>query len=407
MTVGLDRLSADAALEKLSDMTAGSQPIAESEFRQRMSHLQQQMRDNGVAAMYLHAGTNLYYFTGLQWSASERMVAAIVPASGPLVYVSPRFEIDTLQDYWLIPAEILMWEEHESPYQLVAKYLSSLDLASRNDGGRVLIDEQTPYFIVSGLQHACDKWTFATAQPLTQHQRQCKSPAELALIQQAHQMTLAVLRSAASMLQPGISTTQVTEFLHKAHQKVGAKGGSYFAIALFGVATSFPHGVKNPQILRENDWVLLDTGCQLHGYISDITRSFCFGSASDRQRQVWGTERQAQLAAFGAAALGQPCEAPDYAARQVLEAAGFGPDYQLPGLPHRTGHGCGLNIHEGPYLVRGDKTPMTAGMVFSNEPMLVLPGEFGCRLEDHFYLTEQGPRWITTPAESLDNPFEI
>jgi Xaa-Pro dipeptidase len=174
---------------------------------------------------------------------------------------------------------------------------------------------------------------------------------------------------------------------------------------LFGLASSFPHGVKDPQILKNNDWVLIDTGCLLFGYNSDITRSYAFGQSTQRQRFAWQCEKQAQIAAFDAAQLGRPCEAADFAARASLTAQGFGPEYQTPGLPHRTGHGCGLDIHEAPYLVKGDQTPLQVGMVFSNEPMLVLPGEFGVRLEDHFYMTENGPKWFTTPSHSVDDPF--
>ena len=218
-------------------------------------------------------------------------------------------------------------------------------------------------------------------------------------------MTLQVLGAAASILTPGITTTEVVEFIDEAHRVVGAPAGSFFCIVLFGVATSFPHGVKEPQRLVQGDWVLMDTGCVLHEYISDITRSFCFGEPTDEHRTAWIAEKQAQLAAFTAAELGAPCESPDAAARESLVQSGFRPNYELPGLPHRTGHGCGLDIHEGPNLVRGELSPLKPGMVFSDEPMLVLPGKFGVRLEDHFHMTTEGPKWFTTPSASIDNPF--
>ncbi|MCY1549545.1 Xaa-Pro dipeptidase [compost metagenome] len=176
---------------------------------------------------------------------------------------------------------------------------------------------------------------------------------------------------------------------------------------LFGEASAFPHGVKHAQVLKEGDMVLIDTGCQLHGYQSDITRSYVFGTPSERQRALWNAEKAAQQAAFDAACLGASCGSVDAAARRSLEAAGLGPDYQLPGLPHRTGHGIGLDIHEGPYLVRGDETPLAEGMCFSNEPMICVPGEFGIRLEDHFYMTANGPRWFTRPSHSIDDPFGL
>ena len=328
------------------------------------------------------------------------MVAAIVPAEGEIFYVAPRFELDTLRDYWVLPGEILAWEEHESPYLLLADRLAGL-------GGenQIWIDEAAPFFTVAGIRDALPSWQLNLAQPLTQALRSRKQPNELAIIQRAHEMTLRVQQAAASILKPGITTGEVVDFIDQAHRRVGAADGSYFCIVLFGVATSFPHGVKDPQTLQAGDWVLVDTGFRLQGYHSDITRSYCFGEPTEDQRRAWEIEKQAQIAAFDAAGLGVPCEAADAAERQVLEGAGYGPDYQLPGLPHRTGHGCGLEIHEGPNLVRGETTPMDVGMVFSNEPMLVLPGEMGIRLEDHFYLSNEGPVWLTPPALSVEDPF--
>ena len=195
------------------------------------------------------------------------------------------------------------------------------------------------------------------------------------------------------------------DFIHQAHIKMGAASGSYFCIVLFGEDSAFPHGVKNPKCLEKNDMVLIDTGCQIDGYISDITRSYVFGEASDRQRQIWQFEKEAQAIAFKAAQLGIPCSDVDQAARAYLSQQGLGPDYNLPGLPHRTGHGIGLDIHEWPYLVGSDTTLLDVGMCFSNEPMICVPGEFGVRLEDHFYMTKQGPKWFTQPSLSIDDPF--
>ena len=401
MTIGVGTTDRQSAMDSLSNMTGDIQPISDDEFRQRLETLQAQMRESGTTAVYLHAGTNLYYFTGLRWSPSERMVAAIVPAEGEICYVAPKFELDTLRDYWKIPATIHAWEEHESPYKLVGEIMKSFG------GDKLLIDEVTPYFIVNGIQKSNSNLMLGHAQPLTQHQRSRKSPAEIAIIKRAHEMTLAIHQATASMLTPGITTGEVVEFIHQAHMVVGAPAGSYFCIVLFDVATSFPHGVKDPQKLNVNDWVLIDTGCLVEGYNSDITRSFAFGDHTERHKEIWDIEKAAQLAAFAAAKIGAPCEVADEAARQVIQAAGYGPDYQLPGLPHRTGHGCGLDIHEAPNLVRGEKTPMAEGMVFSNEPMMVMPDEFGVRLEDHFWISKDGPQWFTEPALSIEDPFRI
>lgn len=401
MTTGVGGKTTEQALDALSNMTSDVNPIAKSEFEQRLASLQSSLRDRGAKAAYLHAGTNLYYFTGLRWSPSERMVAAIVPAEGPLHYVAPKFELDTLRDYWQIEAPIHAWEEHESPYEQVAEILSSLPSQSNE----VVVDEVTPFFIFDGLRAANPRFEFQSAQPLTVKARSRKSKAEIQLLQRAHEMTLEVHKAAASILKPGISTSEVTKFIDDAHRKVGASAGSYFCIVLFGVATSFPHGVKDPHVLADGDWTLIDTGCLLHGYNSDITRSYCFGTPNEEQRAAWQHEKDAQLAGFEAAKLGAACEVCDEAARASLEANGYGPGYAVPGLPHRTGHGCGLDIHESPNLVKGEKTPLDVGMVFSCEPMLVLPDKFGVRLEDHFYMSEAGPIWFTEPSKSIDEPF--
>ena len=403
MTIGVGTTSAKEALAKLGNMTDGIEPFSREVFQQRLSNLQAEVKSRGAKAIYLHAGTNLYYFTGLKWNPSERMVAAVVPAEGEIRYVAPNFELDTLRDYWQIEAPIKGWHEHECPYKLFAETISELGI----DSGEILLDEVTPFFTASGLIKANPGITFELGQPITQHFRAIKSPLELKIIERAHQATLEVIKAAASMLHVGITTGEVVKFIDEAHRAVGASSGNYFCIALFGVATSFPHGVKDPQTLNAGDWVLIDTGFDFYGYKSDITRSFCFGDASDEQRAAWDAEKKAQLAAFDAAKFGGPCEACDYAARKSLVESGFEDNYQLPGLPHRTGHGCGLDIHEAPNLVRGETTPMQAGMVFSNEPMLVIPEKFGVRLEDHFYMTEKGPVWFTEPCHLVDDPFGL
>ncbi|HET8613127.1 MAG TPA: Xaa-Pro peptidase family protein, partial [Sphingomonas sp.] len=195
----------------------------------------------------------------------------------------------------------------------------------------------------------------------------------------------------------------VKRFIEEAHRALGAAGSS-FCIVQFGRATAFPHGLPGDQRLAEGDLVLIDTGCRVEGYHSDITRTYAFGPVDEEERTIWSLEKEAQAAAFAAARPGVPCEAVDAAARAVLEKAGLGPDYRLPGLPHRTGHGIGLSIHEPAFLVRGDKTPLAAGMCFSNEPMIVVPDRFGVRLEDHFYMTDTGPCWFTEPQPAIDRP---
>jgi len=401
MTIGSSTI--EQALARLSDMTAGAVPIGKAEHIERIARAQAFMREQGIAAIYVDAGTNMTYFTGTKWHASERMVGAIVPATGAVQYIAPAFEESTIADFMVVEGAIHTWQEHESPYQLFVDTLQRMGIA-----GRIGIDESAAFFIYDGIRPLAEAagLTLENARAVTAYCRSRKSAAEIALMQRAMDMTLAVHVAAASILKEGITTKEVEAFIDQAHRKVGASG-SYFVIVLFGEATAYPHGVSYVQTLKAGDTVLIDTGCKLHNYISDITRTYVYGAISDRQRSVWNSEKAAQQAAFDAAQLGVPCEAVDQAARRSLEADGFGPGYKLPGLPHRTGHGIGLDIHEWPYLVGGNTTPLDVGMCFSNEPMICIPGEFGVRHEDHFYMTATGPRWFTQPAHSIDDPFGL
>jgi Xaa-Pro dipeptidase len=234
-----------------------------------------------------------------------------------------------------------------------------------------------------------------------------KSPAEIALIRRAMEMTLEVHKATARILREGITMTEVADFVGQAHQRMGADPVFTFCIVLFGEPTAYPHGVPYPQTLKPGDMVLIDIGATLHGYQSDLTRSYVFGEGSARQREVWNIEKAATEAVFAAARIGAPCAALDAAARGVIEGAGFGTDYALPGLPHRTGHGVGLDVHEEPYIVRGNATKLAAGMCFSNEPTICIYGEFGVRLEDHIYMAADGAHWFTTPSLSFDDPFGL
>ena len=403
MTIGgTSQAQALAALHRMND---GAVPIGVDEYRARIAKARTFMTANGIDAVYLNAGSNLTYFSGTRWHPSERMVGAILPADGDLTYIAPAFERNTIEQFMGVPGKIVCWEEHEHPAQLLPAILDSFGRPSGARAARRLyVDESTPLFLFAALQAAMPGYALLPASPLTSFCRARKSAAEIALIQCAMDMTMAVQRAAASILHEGITTSEVEDFVNRAQRHVGA-AGSYFCIVLFGEATSYPHGVNHVQTLQKGDTVLIDTGCKVHNYISDITRTYVFGQASERQRFVWNAEKAAQLAAFDAARLGMPSEEVDRAARRSLEASGFGPGYALPGLPHRTGHGIGLDIHEGPYLVGGETQVLEPGMCFSNEPMICIPGEFGVRLEDHFYMSAAGPRWFTEPAGSLEEPF--
>ncbi|MCG2586237.1 Xaa-Pro peptidase family protein [Massilia sp. TS11] len=397
--------SFEEALAGLHDMTAGMRPITLDEHQARIAKAQAYMQAEGIAAVYLNAGTNLTYFTGTKWHPSERMVGAVLPASGALEYIGPAFEEGTIKDFMKVQGKVHCWDEHESPYALFIAILKGMGIAPNASApARIGIDESAAFFIFDGIRPLADGYQLENARPVTAHCRTRKSANELALMQRVKDMTLEVHKAAASILKEGMTTADVTAFIQQAHRKVGAPG-NYFCIVLFGEATAFPHGVSYEQTLKRGDMVLIDTGCQMHGYISDITRTYVFGEPTERQRFVWNVEKEAQAAAFAAAQLGVPCREVDAAARRVLEKHGFGPGYKLPGLPHRTGHGIGMDIHEWPYLVGSDATPLAPGMCFSNEPMICVPGEFGIRHEDHFYMSEDGPRWFTQPAHSIDDPF--
>jgi Xaa-Pro dipeptidase len=405
--IGVGGTSIDAALAALADMSGGMCAISRIEHLARIERAQAFMQQHGIGAVYLNAGTNMSYFTGTKWHPSERMVGAILPARGPLEYIAPAFEESTIRDFMLVEGAVNCWEEHESPYQLFIDVLGRMGIAPDLAAPpRIGICESAAFFIADGIAPLAAGYALENARPVTAFCRARKSSAEIALMQRVKDMTLQVHKAAASILHEGITTVEVADFIARAHRKVGAPG-SYFCIVLFGEATAYPHGVSYAQTLKQGDVVLIDTGCQLKGYISDITRTYVFGQITEYQRFVWNAEKAAQQAAFEAAQLGVPCSAVDAAARASLESHGFGPGYKLPGLPHRTGHGIGMDIHEWPYLVGSDNTPLDVGMCFSNEPMICIPGQFGVRHEDHFHMTESGPAWFTEPAHSIDDPFGL
>ena len=403
MTIGVGGSTASIELDKIQDMTANVQPIALAEYKQRIQKAVILMKEQNCKAIYLNAGTNLYYFTGTKWNASERMVGALLFEDESIQYIVPKFEDGTFKKFMLVEGALNCWEEHESPSALLGTILKKKNIQS----GNIAIDESAAYFLVDGAVKANPNYTFVNAQPITAGCRMQKSANEIAIIQQAKEITMVVQKAAARILHPGIEVNTVVDFIHQAHIKAGISSGSYFCIVLFGEDSQYPHGVTSPQNLKDNDVVLIDTGCRLEGYLSDITRTYIYGTPTEAHKKIWNLEKATQKAAFDAAKIGATCGSVDDAARKTLAEAGLSGDYKLPGLPHRVGHGTGLDIHEYPYLVRGNQTLLKEGMVVSNEPMICIPGQFGIRHEDHFYMTADGPKWFTTPMESIDNPFGI
>ncbi|WP_404477166.1 M24 family metallopeptidase [Novosphingobium sp. BL-52-GroH] len=385
--------TAQIELDRIQPWAGRAAAIAAGERDARIARAQQLTDAMGADALLVNAGASLRYFSGLPWGQSERLVAMLlVPGRTPIM-ICPHFEIGTLEADLAIPVDIRSWQEDEDPVALVIDVLAQV-------GARTLaIDPELPFHFAERIRQGGT--ALVDAMPVVKQCRMVKSAAELALMQQAKDMTLSVHHAAARILQPGIRQSEVVHFIDAAHRKLGASGSS-FCIVQFGEATAYPHGLPGDRALEEGQLVLIDTGCTVQGYHSDITRTYAFGAVSPDIRNIWEIEKEAQQAAFDAARPGETCESVDGAARAVLAKAGLGPDYDLPGLPHRTGHGIGLSIHEPAYLVRGDRTLLEPGMCFSNEPMIVVPQRFGVRLEDHMFVTDTGAQWFTRPQAAID-----
>ena len=370
--------------------------ITEEERQQRLSRLRKLLDAQGLAGMLLGPTESLRYFTGLVWHASERFLGALVTPTG-LYYIVPGFERSRVETPSHLPAEILEWQEEESSAALIARVLGSV--------GTLALDDNMPLYFYNALASELGAERLVNGGPIISGLRRIKSPAEIALIQYAMNLTLDVHRQAHALLKPGIRASEVVEFIDRRHREAGAHGGSTFCIVSFGEATSLPHGADGDQTLGDDDVILVDTGARIDGYHSDLTRTYKLKSGDSAFEDAWAIEREAQQAVFDAAKLGAACSSLDDAARAVLARHSLGPDYKLPGLPHRAGHGLGLEIHEEPYIVRGNATELAAGMCFSNEPMIVFPQKFGIRLEDHIYMTPDGPHWFTQPSSGPTEPF--
>ncbi|HEX7944446.1 MAG TPA: Xaa-Pro peptidase family protein [Phenylobacterium sp.] len=392
-------IGGSSAERELAELRPWPNPAPAITAHERLARLAKAQALMTTDAMIIGAGASLRYFAGVGWNATERLVAMILPKAGPPVMICPRFEEGSLKASLGIEASLALWEEHESPYAL------SADVLARMGAKSLAIDPALAFQMYDGLRLTAPTVAMSNAAPVVDGCRMIKSPAELALMSQAKAMTLEVHRRTCAILREGITTTEVRRFIDQAHRALGADDGSSFCAVQFGEASAYPHGLPGEQKLADGDLVLIDTGCRVQGYNSDITRTYVFGKATQEQARVWEVEKRAQAAAFAAVKPGVPCEEIDAVARRVLASEGFSADYELPGLPHRTGHGIGLSIHEPAYLVRGDRTPLDTGMCFSNEPMIVIPGSFGVRLEDHFHVTETGAAWFTQPQPSLEKPF--
>ncbi len=383
------------AIRALQPYPGDFTPISDEERLGRIEKAQRLMAENGIDAVFLDSGTSMFYYTGVRWGQSERMFAAVIPANGDLAWVCPAFEEERARELIRFGDDVRTWQEHESPYQRVAQVLNDRGFRS----GTIGIEERCRFFLYDGVRQVT-RAQFVSADPVTIGCRVIKSATELALMQRANNITIEAYRAAFQTVYEGMPREELSANIAAAHSALGASGRGG---GQFGQASAFPHGSSQPQVLHEGDIILVDGGCGVDGYRSDISRTFVFGEPTQRQRDVWAVEREAQSAALAAAQVGVPCQDVDAAARGVITRAGFGEDYEF--FFHRVGHGIGLDGHEWTNLVRGNMTALEPGMCFSNEPGIYIYGEFGVRLEDCMYITEDGGRLFTTQSPSIEQPI--
>lgn len=390
------------AIRALTSMKGQVKPISVDERRARLEKARGLMRANGIDALMLTGGTSMEYFTGIRWGLSERLLAAIIPVKGSAFLVTPKFEEErAMEQAHLGPlgkdADVYAWEEHESPYALIAQGFKSRGLTTATIGA----EETVRFVFADGAAHIPNV-KVVSGTPVTGGCRTIKDAHELALMRFASQVTLKAYEAAWKSLKEGMTQDDFASLVAQAHARLGYSGSAGVQV---GKYSALPHGSATPQVVREGSILLIDGGCKVEGYSSDISRTFVLGKPTQRMKDVFEIEHRAQTAALKAARPGVPCEAVDAAARKVIVDAGFGPDYKY--FSHRVGHGMGMDGHEWPYLVKGNTLPLKPGMVFSDEPGIYIPGEFGIRLEDDMVITESGAELFTPQSPSLERPFAL
>jgi len=385
-------------IRALKPMTAGIVPITADERRARIAKAQKLMAEQKMDAVFMEGTASSFYFADMRWGQSERTFGLVIPAKGDLAYVCPKFEEDRARELIKFGTEVRTWEEDESPYKLIAGIVKDRGVQHR----RIGMEERVRFFIADGVRKEATGFEVVDATPVTAGCRIYKSKAEIALMQRANDVTIEAYRAAFKTMRAGMTQGELSSNISAAFRALGFTGSASVQV---GKWSALPHGSITPQQLREGDVVMVDGGTSCEGYASDITRTTVFGKASQRQIDVWTKELEAQTAAFKAMKLGATCESVDAAARAVIVKAGFGPEYKVPGLPHRTGHGIGLEGHEWTNFVKGNKTPLAPGMCFSDEPMIAIPGEFGIRLEDCVYFDDNGAHFFTKQSIAIDQPF--
>jgi Xaa-Pro dipeptidase len=396
-----DSTSLPPSIAALKSRKSEATPITREERQQRQERARQLMKENGLDAIVLMAGTSLQYFTGIRWWGGERMFALVLPASGNAFYVCPGFEEGRAREQIKNAPEgehpdVRIWQEDESPYQRLAQGLQDRGVAT----GSVGLEETIKFVFSEGMSKAVPQGKFVSATPVTAGCRMIKSPHEIALMRLASQVTLAAYEATYRAVKDGMTQPQVQDLVQKAHEQLGFTGGADVQVGEF---SAFPHGSVTPQVVHEGTIVLMDGGCAVEGYESDITRTYVLGKASDKMKSVFEIVHRAQSAALAAARPGAECGSVDAAARKVVTEAGYGPDYKY--FTHRLGHGLGMDGHEWPYLVRGNPEKLQANITTSNEPGIYIRGEFGVRLEDDMHITENGAQLFTPQSPSLEDPF--
>jgi Xaa-Pro dipeptidase len=388
-----------AAGSVAASSAAAVPPISAAERRGRIVKVQQLMSERGIGALIVESGASLEYFTGIRWGLSERTTAAVIAAHGRILIVTPAFEEPSVRETLEVDGDVRPWDEADNPFVRIVQGLKDLGVRS----GTLAVEPSVRFFIVDGVRRASKGYQIVSGDPLIRACRMIKSPAELALMQAANDITIEALRRVHARTERGMSGSDLGEIMNGATIALG--GSPEFALVLLNEASAFPHGSSKPQTVREGSIILMDCGCEVHGYQSDISRTWVYGEPNARQHKIWGTVKRGQEIALATAKLGLPAGRIDDAVRSHYESEGWGPGYKLPGLSHRTGHGIGLDGHEAPYLVHGDATPLEAGMCFSDEPGIYIPGEFGVRLEDCWHMTAAGPALFTPLAKSLEEPI--
>lgn len=396
-TVALPAVAVSAPADGLQPRAASAKPISDTERHVRLAKLQGLMQQQRVGSLLIEPGSSLEYFTGVRWRRSERVTVAVITARGSVTVVTPAFEAPSVRETLRTHADVRAWNEDESPFPLIA------DAARPAAGLALAVEGTTRYFVVEGVRKLIGAADVVSGDPLVRPCRLIKSSDELALMQTANDITLAAIRHVHAHVQAGMRAEDLAMLMDAATRAAG--GEPEFSLVLLNEASAYPHGSAQPQRVREGSVILMDCGCNVHGYQSDISRTWVFGAATARQRQIWETVKQGQQIALSSAKIGVPVGVIDDAVRDFYVRRGYGPGYRLPGLPHRTGHGIGLDGHEPAYLVHGDATTLQPGMCFSDEPGLYIPGEFGIRLEDCWHMTAGGPRLFTGLASSIDQPI--